>query len=71
MLTAQIIPITDATLVDEVAHIARAAKARGMYLISDGFRVVVSPICPPGFFKVAVKVKNPHTAHLEETSCAA
>lgn len=55
-------------LLDECAQ---AARARGMHLISDGFRVVVSPIVPPGFFKIAVKVKTPSRAVLESQPCAA
>lgn len=71
MITAQIIPITDDTLLSEVAAIARRANQRGMFLISNGFKVVVSPVCPPGFFKIAVKVKTPDRASLELESCAA
>lgn len=40
-------------------------------LISNGFKVVVSPVCPPGFFKIAVKVKSPQPAELEAEACAA
>jgi len=63
MLGAQIFP--DDALLDEVA---RAAQARGMFVISNGRKMVVSPIVPPGFIKVCVKVKN---APLEATLCAA
>lgn len=71
MITAQIIPITDDTLLADVADIASKAQARGMCLISNGAKVVVSPICPPGFFKLAVKVRNRSTATLEALPCAA
>lgn len=71
MISAQIIPITDDTLLAEVADIASKAHARGMFLISNGIKVVVSPICPPGFFKLAVKVRNRSTATLEALPCAA
>lgn len=71
MITAQIIPITDDTLLSEVAAIARRANQRGMFLISNGFKVVVSPVCPPGFFKIAVKVRDRNHAALEVTPCVA
>lgn len=53
--------------------IARAAQAAGMYLISNGHKVVVSPIVPPGFVKIAVKIKvrSPQRATLEAMPCAA
>jgi hypothetical protein len=68
MITAQILPITDETTLDECAQAARHA---GMHLITNGFKVVVSPIVPPGFWKVAVKVKTPAHAALEPQPCAA
>ena len=68
MITAHLLPITDNTTVDELAQVAKAA---GMHLISDGIRVLVSPIVPAGFIKVAVKVKTARRAHLEATPCAA
>lgn len=71
MPVAQIIPITDDTLLSDVAALAYKASERGMFLISNGFKVVVSPVCPPGFFKIAVKVKTPTAAQLEPTPCAA
>lgn len=71
MIAARIIPTTDDTLLYEVAAIARNASERGMFLISNGSKVVVSPVCPPGFFKLAVKVKTPSHAHLEVEPCAA
>lgn len=71
MIAAQIIPITDDTLLSDVAAIARKANERGMFLISNGFKTVVSTDCPPGFFKIAVKVKTPTAAQLEAIPCAA
>lgn len=68
MITAHIIRVTDETTVDELAQVAKAA---GMHLISNGFKVVVSPIVPPGFFKIAVKVKNATHATMEAMPCAA
>lgn len=71
MITATIIPVTDDTLLADVAAIARKANQHGLFLISNGFKVVVSPVCPPGFFKIAVKVKGPQPAELEAEACAA
>lgn len=68
MITATILPVTDDVLVDELIQVAQSA---GMHLISDGFKVVVSPIVPPGFFKIAIRVKNDHLATLEAMPCAA
>lgn len=68
MISAHILPITDDTTLDECAQVARQT---GMHLISNGFKVVVSPIVPPGFWKIAVKVKTPSLAHLEHQPCAA
>jgi hypothetical protein len=68
MITATIIPVTEDALVYELVQVAKAA---GMYLISDGFKVVVSPIVPPGFFKIAIRVKNDQFATLEAIPCAA
>ena len=68
MIHATILAFTDDTTVDELAQVA---KASGMHLISNGFKVVVSPIVPPGFFKIAVKIKHRHRAVLEAMPCAA
>lgn len=54
-----------------VDDIARAAQAAGMHIITDGRKVVVSPIVPPGFYKLAVKIKTPSSASLEAMPCAA
>ena len=66
MITALIFP--DEALLDEVAQ---AAKARGMHIISNGKKTVVSPIVPPGWTKIAVKVKTACHARLEADKCAA
>lgn len=71
MIAAQIIPYTDDTSLDDVAHIAAAAQTRGMYLISNGHKVVVSPVVPPGFYKLAIKVRDRHHAELGAARCAA
>lgn len=55
-------------LFDEVAQ---AAAAAGMFLIGNGQRIVVSPVVPSGWFKIAVKVKCRHRATLEAIPCAA
>lgn len=52
MLTAQL--FADDALLSEVAD---AAAARGWHVITNGQRMVVSPIVPPGYTKVAVKTK--------------
>lgn len=65
-MIAQIFP--EDALVDEVA---KAAQAAGMHIITDGRKVVVSPIVPPGFYKLAVKIKTPSRAALEAMPCAA
>ena len=66
MITAII--FSEDTLLDEVAQ---AAKARGMHIISNGQRTVVSPIVPAGWTKIAVKVKSANSAQLETIPCAA
>lgn len=43
------LPDPNATLLD----VMRAAQARGMHLIHNGHQIVVSPIVPPGWFRVA------------------
>lgn len=66
MITAII--FSEDALLDEVAQ---AAKARGMHIISNGQRTVVSPIVTAGWTKIAVKVKTPTSAQLEAIPCAA
>lgn len=43
------IPDNDITLLE----VLKAAEARGMHLIHNGREMVVSPIVPPGWFRVA------------------
>ena len=52
-MSAQIIELPDpnATLLE----IARAAHVRGLHLIHDGRKIVVSPIIPPGWREVIIK----------------
>lgn len=68
MINATILAFNDDTTVEELAQVAKDA---GMHLISNGFKVVVSPIVPAGFWKIAVKVKNRHLATLEAAPNAA
>lgn len=44
---------------------AEAAALRGWHVITNGRRMAISPVVPPGFAKVAVKTKP------EPTPCAA
>lgn len=68
-MTARLFTLTDdGALFDDAA---KAAKAANMLLIGNGRKIVISPICPPGWFKIAVKIKTPNTAHLEPLPCAA
>lgn len=53
MILAVIIP-DNATVLD----VARQAKASNLHIINNGQRTVLSPVVPPGWFKMAVKVKN-------------
>lgn len=66
MVTARL--FRDDALFDEVAQ---AAVAANMFLIGNGKRIVVSPIVPPGWFKIAVKIKSPARAALQVAPCAA
>lgn len=68
MTPAKILKITDATTLDECAQ---AANQAGMYLITNGLKVVVSPVVPAGFVKLSVKVKTPQLATVEAMPCAA
>lgn len=52
MVTAQL--FADDALLCEVAA---AAAARGWFVITNGSRMVVSPVVPAGFAKVAIKIK--------------
>lgn len=51
----------------------QAANDRGLYLISDGRRVLASPVIPDEFHqvKITVKVRTPSKATMEAMPCAA
>lgn len=68
MTTITALIFHDEALLDEVAQ---AAKARGMHIIGNGKRIVVSPIVPPGWFKITVKIKTRTESRLEAIPCAA
>lgn len=53
-ITAVIIPDT-ATVMEA----AQQAAARRLHLLTDGRRVVLSPIVMPGWHRLAVKIKPP------------
>lgn len=42
----------------QVLAIARQAREAGMQIIHNGRDIVVSPVCPPGWRPVIVKVKD-------------
>lgn len=65
-LAAAILP--DDLTVLEAAEIARA---HNLHLITDGRRVVVSPIVPPGWHRLAVRIKTASPPELEVLPCAA
>lgn len=54
-MSAQVVRFNESTLIEVV----RAAKAAGMHLIHDGREIKVSPIIPPGWREVIVKIKAP------------
>lgn len=47
---------------------AEQALARGQYLICDGHQTEISPLIPPGWFRIGVVLK-PHSP--ERKRCAA
>lgn len=51
-------------------QIAEAAKAAGLHLIHNGHEIIVSPIVPPGWREVIVKVK-PRVVRLGDKPTAA
>lgn len=67
--------ITPLTLPDDalLSECLDAAHRYGMHLITDGRRVLVSPIVPAGFtqLKITAKVRKASMAHLEDYACAA
>lgn len=54
-MSAVILPHRAPTLLETV----RAARAAGMHLIHNGRDIKVSPIVPPGWREVIVKIKDP------------
>lgn len=68
MITALFLP-DDATLEDCLL----AAEERGMLLVSDGRRALVSPVVPAGFFRIRAKarVRSADYATIEVQRCAA
>lgn len=60
------IPPDDAFMLE----VERAAVERGMHIITDGCRVVVSPIVPPGWHRMGITHKSPPLAP-EVPRCAA
>ena len=60
------------TLADDEMRLDEAialAAAHRMYLISNGRRSVISPTIPPGWQRIAVRVKTPRLAQLEAEPC--
>lgn len=53
-MIAAIIPSPDALMTEVVS----AALENNMHIITDGFRVVVSPIVPPGWHRMGVTVRD-------------
>lgn len=68
MIAALFLP-DDATLEDCLL----AAEERGMVLISDGRRALVSPVVPAGYFRIRAKarVRSQDYATVEVQRCAA
>lgn len=66
---AQVLLTPGLTLLDAY----RVAKEAGMHLISDGLEVKVSPIIPPGWREIPLRVKvtSSNTGRLELTERAA
>ncbi len=42
----------------ELLEVATEAAARGMYLVTDGRRTVLSPIVMPGWHRLGVSIKD-------------
>ncbi len=45
--------ITATHTLPTLADLQQAAESEGMHLIHDGREIVVSPIVPPGWFRIA------------------
>ncbi len=61
-------PIPESTSVMDAGQLAANA---GLYLICNGRESRISPIVPPGWFRLAVKVKPVATPVPGELPCAA
>ena len=55
-MSAQVFEIPDQTAT--LLEIMQAAQARGMHLIHNGREIVVSPIVPPGWWRVAAVFRD-------------
>lgn len=51
---APIIPMPHLPLIE----VLRTAQEAGMYLITNGIDVVISPIVPPGWRKIPYRIKE-------------
>lgn len=49
-----LIPDLDMTVLDAY----RLARANSMYLISDGFRIIIAPHIPPGWREIPIRIKS-------------
>ena len=67
--------ITPLTLPDDalLSECLDAANRHSMHLITDGRRVLVSPVVPAGYtqLKITAKVRNAAYARVEALPCAA
>lgn len=54
-MSAQVLPFPDPNA--PMLDVVRAAQAAGLHLIHNGREIKVSPIVPPGWREVIVKVK--------------
>lgn len=64
-------PLTTLVPDDALVHtVAAEAAAAGLHLICNGRRSVISPIVPPGWFKIAVQI-DPQPTQEEAPPCAA
>ena len=63
-MKTQIIPMLSMTVLEAF----RLARANRMYLIDNGVHTIISPIIPPGYREIPLRIKKSAN---EETSCAA
>jgi len=57
------------TLPPTLEELERAAADRGMHLIHDGHELKVSPIVPPGWFRVAGCVRDDYEETDRHAGC--